>query len=583
MGTSTSEAPLSYLEVSRKSPPDQVSPLTPSTPSFPSWFLRNDASSSRHPHPPTVAVSSESPSSFVPCTSVLIACLRQYRRHHAPIDAKAEPPVKPEVASTTEAAKPRAPPPRPGQQGTDTPDYFAARVGGSLSLKPNPFKQSFGGAPETPGGTKLPSVAALTSPSSLLPGPNPTPFNWDEVSLRTGPLSPAMLSGPANDYFGDTHHLRGGFPTPNESSLRTGLTPGGSGSMFPAPSPNSQALFAQLASGGATPSTIDFHRTAMSAAAKREQTNGVQRQSGQSQQAPPQQQQSVTSQPQEIPNGPVVVKSETKPASGSFDPHANDAANGLFMLAQGRNGAQSTNQFAVTSGATSHAHPAPVVPRNMDTSPQMSSANGGSIGFVRGVSEGSFASDDSDQARPNTRGKGKKNPPTTNGRRKADDAPAKALPNKKFKANSGAVAMAEDMDMSDDKSNMSHDENGTKTKTTDEEKRKNFLERNRVAALKCRNRKKQWLANLQTNVEMFSTENDTLTSQITQLREEVVSLKTLLLAHKGCPVMQQQDLHSAFMSQAVKPFNPQKNPYGMGAPMPNQPVPAGQGVQRRFS
>ncbi|KAH6985514.1 hypothetical protein EDB80DRAFT_732920 [Ilyonectria destructans] len=56
--------------------------------------------------------------------------------------------------------------------------------------------------------------------------------------------------------------------------------------MFPAPSPNSQALFAQLASGGTTPSTIDFHRTAMSAAAKREQTNRVQRPSGQSQQAP---------------------------------------------------------------------------------------------------------------------------------------------------------------------------------------------------------------------------------------------------------------------------------------------------------
>ncbi|KMQ81444.1 bzip transcription factor, partial [Lasius niger] len=46
---------------------------------------------------------------------------------------------------------------------------------------------------------------------------------------------------------------------------------GGSGSMFPAPSPNSQALFAQLAGGGATPSTLDFHRTALSAAAKREQ------------------------------------------------------------------------------------------------------------------------------------------------------------------------------------------------------------------------------------------------------------------------------------------------------------------------
>jgi len=35
---------------------------------------------------------------------------------------------------------------------------------------------------------------------------------------------------------------------------------------------------------------------------------------------------------------------------------------------------------------------------------------------------------------------------------------------------------------------------------------------------------------------MFSSENDALTAQVTSLREEIVSLKTLLLAHKDCPV-----------------------------------------------
>lgn len=104
-----------------------------------------------------------------------------------------------------------------------------------------------------------------------------------------------------------------------------------------------------------------------------------------------------------------------------------------------------------------------------------------------------------------------------------------------------------------------------------------------VAALKCRQRKKQWLANLQTKVEMFSSENDALTTQITQLREEVVNLKTLLLAHKDCPVTQQQGLHGAFMSGVVEPYNPQMNPYGMAAQMGGQPVMAGQPVQRRFS
>jgi ATF/CREB family transcription factor len=102
--------------------------------------------------------------------------------------------------------------------------------------------------------------------------------------------------------------------------------------------------------------------------------------------------------------------------------------------------------------------------------------------------------------------------------------------------------------------------------------------------LKCRQRKKQWLANLQNKVELFSSENDALTAQISQLREEVVNLKTLLLAHKDCPVTQQQGLHGAFMQQqTMEPFNPQMNPYGMGAPMGGQPVMAGQGGPRRFS
>ncbi len=107
----------------------------------------------------------------------------------------------------------------------------------------------------------------------------------------------------------------------------------------------------------------------------------------------------------------------------------------------------------------------------------------------------------------------------------------------------------------------------------------------RVAALKCRQRKKQWLANLQTKVEMYGTENDNLTAQISQLREEVVNLKTLLLAHKDCPVTQQQGLQGAFhMQQAPIDFSQQMNPYGMAAALPPQSlVAAGQVGQRRYS
>jgi len=493
-------------------------------------------------------------------------------------DSKTEQPS----ATDAETTKPLAPPPRPAQQQSsgNTPDYFSNQINASLNLEPNPFEQSFGGgAPETPGGTKLPSVAALTSPSSLLPGGGVTPFPWGGGSLRTGPLSPAMLSGPANDYF-SSDHIRS-FPTPNESSLRTGLTPGGSGSMFPVTSPN-PALFALAGSTAPTPGTVDFHRTALSAAAaNREQKSQAQTQ------------QSVTSQPQalqQMSNGGAPLKNETKPTSGPFDPHDNDAANGLFMLAQGRNGTQPPQpqqQYPVVAPPQIHttAAPAPTV-QALSTSPQMNGNASIAGSSARGVSEAASAgSDESEIARPNTRAKGKRNSGGgASSRRKAEDNHVKGPASKKAKTNGGAAPSLngsfDDMDHSDDEMMQDHEGNG-KSKMTDEEKRKNFLERNRVAALKCRQRKKQWLANLQNKVEHFSNENDALTSQISQLREEVVNLKTLLLAHKDCPVTQQQGLQGAFLQQVtMEPFNPQMNPYGMGAHMPNQTVPIG---ARRYS
>jgi hypothetical protein len=147
------------------------------------------------------------------------------------------------------------------------------------------------------------------------------------------------------------------------------------------------------------------------------------------------------------------------------------------MLAQGRNAAQSTNRFAFTSGAPGYAHPAPVAPQKINTSPQMSGVNGDFIGSARGKSVFRIASDESEQARLNTRGKDKRNPSPTNGRRKADESTVKAPITKKSKTN--AAATKSDMDFSDEGSTMTLEEGGTMSKMTDDEKRKNFLERNR--------------------------------------------------------------------------------------------------------
>jgi ATF/CREB family transcription factor len=112
----------------------------------------------------------------------------------------------------------------------------------------------------------------------------------------------------------------------------------------------------------------------------------------------------------------------------------------------------------------------------------------------------------------------------------------------------------------------------------------------RVAALKCRQRKKQWLANLQAKVELFSTENDALSQTVTQLREELVTLKSLLLAHKDCPISQEQGINAPQLNMYLGggAGGHHANPYGMGMqnglpPGMQMPMPQGQQgqMQRR--
>ena len=405
-----------------------------------------------------------------------------------------------QASSDVDATQPLAPPPRPTtnqQNPTDASDYFAASHNNShFSLEPNPFEQSFGNpATEAPGNKSLlPSVAALTSPAPLVSGaPSAGGYNWTN-SLRSGPLSPAMLGGPigTGDYFDPS--IRGSFPTPNESSLRTGLTPGGGGSMFPAPSPNSQALFQQLQSGGATPSTLDFHRTAMNAAASQKSiptgANGGAPQST-NKRAP------IASMDQSTrPQG-------QNQAFGENQQH-NDAANGLFLLAQAGTD-QSNNQFAIPnppSGMVQNNNQG----RAQETSPNMAkragrNANGsigGSLsGSVRGQSELSGErSDSAEQVMPTTRTRSKrtstaKGAATGTGRRKAEETPSKQPPVKKSKVSNGNNGLNLDMAMDgmeseDEQEQMNikeeqYHENGKKM--TDEEKRKNFLERNRYVHL----------------------------------------------------------------------------------------------------
>uniref|UniRef100_A0A674N974 Cyclic AMP-dependent transcription factor ATF-2 n=1 Tax=Takifugu rubripes TaxID=31033 RepID=A0A674N974_TAKRU len=80
---------------------------------------------------------------------------------------------------------------------------------------------------------------------------------------------------------------------------------------------------------------------------------------------------------------------------------------------------------------------------------------------------------------------------------------------------------------------------GRRRRTTSEdpdEKRRKFLERNRAAASRCRQKRKVWVQSLEKKAEDLNSMNGQLQSEVTLLRNEVARLKQLLLAHKDCPV-----------------------------------------------
>lgn len=81
-------------------------------------------------------------------------------------------------------------------------------------------------------------------------------------------------------------------------------------------------------------------------------------------------------------------------------------------------------------------------------------------------------------------------------------------------------------DVSDD----GHDEHDE----TPEEKRARLLERNRIAAAKCRQKKKQAQECLQQQASDLTQKNTTMHSLVNDLREEALKLKNQLLAHSTC-------------------------------------------------
>jgi len=290
-----------------------------------------------------------------------------------------------------------------------------------------------------------------------------------------------MLQGPiSNGPLGfDTHHLRTGL-TPNESGIRSGLTPGGSGSMFSVASPSANSLF-QL--GSSTPSTMEFQRTALSAA------SALRKQPTLTSIPPPlnKPEFSVTA-PDARDHNPPTAKPRQLSNAFDADP-AHNAANGLYMLAQAhqQNDQYSNSTVAAPAntgmisgqpnlGSTQDTTSPNSKKRALVTNTSMTRATGtGITGNTRGVSEMSEdMASDSDESDDDKRGVGEgKGGKRAAARARKNDPKS----NKRTKLSQGSANGSGD---DQDNDNMMN-ENGKKM--TDEEKRKNFLERNRFVTL----------------------------------------------------------------------------------------------------
>ncbi|KAJ3347081.1 hypothetical protein GGF32_007087 [Allomyces javanicus] len=118
-----------------------------------------------------------------------------------------------------------------------------------------------------------------------------------------------------------------------------------------------------------------------------------------------------------------------------------------------------------------------------------------------------------------------------------------------------------------------------------DDKRKNFLERNRQAAMKCRQRKKQQLTLMETKAEGFRIHNEQLEAQLAVFRDEVMRLRRALAVARpaACAPTVQAHVaklvaaHQAAQAQAQGGMGGVGVGVGVGGEIPSPPVQLQQG------
>ena len=472
------------------------------------------------------------------------------------------------------AQSPKAGPNRPASR-SENPQRPPPRPHGAtqskFDLEPNPFEQSFSRSSHhsnsshsdrttPPRGTDatsikhnaLPPLSSLTSPAAA----DPSQFPWLAAqSLRTGPLSPAMLTGPkgTNGQQNNGNAARpttggqeggqaeGAFEAP---TFRTGFTPGaGTGftpgysslvsgnfaSSLPMPSPNTAAFLNMVTNS--TP----IEGSAGAGENGQNQSNGAANEG-----APIHPPSAIP--PHLQPHGLAHLQPQAGPGQETITPGTLSALTGVFndMNRAGPHPPQ-FYQHDPHAPPGAHSH----LPHGVDFAQQSANAASQAANGLFLLSQAHqelSKREEEGRGAPLTGKKAGNVPPTTRGasnagqKRKSDASTGgKAAPAKRGKKNTpNTEGNSASPNFEDDDSDQESERRDPNKPETEEEKRKNFLERNRQAALKCRQRKKAWLNELQAKVEQLQVENERLQQTIGGLHDEVGRLSSILMQHREC-------------------------------------------------
>ncbi|KAF9923868.1 hypothetical protein FBU30_006078 [Linnemannia zychae] len=476
-----------------------------------------------------------------------------------------------------------------------------------LDMEPNPFEQSFAGGAgaaksESTGsntGTGLETPKPVLPPIASMSGrlaPGTDQFGWDTQSLRMGPLSPSMLEGPQQPINIEGKPQNpipiGSFP-PAASSINTVFTSGASlaenalsfgGLPNPLPGPLPGPPSVAIQSADPYPPAV-FNQPHTMAQSQSQPSHQQQpsshshhpagapgsRSSQHFSHSTPHQQQQQQSHDRFMPSQ-SSQHNNTSNTNTNTNNHINQYGN-LHLLSQQAQATRGpwikrestdSNGNALYNHPSSHpshsqGHPHPSQP-HLNAHPGPNPASGqGTSGMGSQPPRNNVDSNFNQGQRRN--------------RITSEDYSDDSEQSSKNSANGG------DQQSGNNKKKAKPSDE----KMDEEEKRRNFLERNRQAALKCRQRKKQWLTNLQAKVEYLTNDNEHLQNQTAQLRDEIIHLKALLLAHKDCPVAQANGVyadsigmpnHGAIMnhSRPPHPMQPQQQqPGSMRGGPPGQP------------